>query len=98
MEGEIRLAVQEFLHHLLIFFGGGGAGNIKQDPARGQVRRGLPENSLLEPGKAAKILGLPPPAQFRVSAQHPETGAGGIDEEAIKAVVIAKRQGAGRVG
>ncbi len=51
------------------------------------MARDLLENGLLEPGKAAGILGLPPPAQFRVSAQHPETGAGGIDEEAVKAVV-----------
>ena len=90
--------VKKFLHHLLIFFGCGGAGNVKQDPSRGQVRRGLPENGLLEPGKAAEVLGLPPPAQFRVAAQHPETGAGGIDEDAVKAVIILKRQGDGRVG
>lgn len=76
----------------LIFLGLGGAGNIKKRAPHAQVRGSLLEHDPLHGGKTGQILGLAAPPQFRMAAEHPQTGTGGIDEDAVETVTRFKRQ------
>ena len=52
----------------------------------------------MEDGEAGEIFGLPPPAQFGVATQHPQTGAGGVDQDTVAAVLWSEGQRRGGVG
>ncbi len=84
LQAELRVLLKEMGHHPLVLLGGEGAGGVDQDPPRAHQPRGLGEEALLHLGHPPGSRGPPVAHGLLVLAEHPLSGAGGVQEDPVE--------------